>query len=1272
MTDVTTQTETVAPLKPKPSLCWRIFKWTCRTIIYLPLLILILVALLIGTSFGSRVSVWLASEFVPNLHLQYQSGRLNKSLQLSHASWSMDGIAVATDGLSLTWQPQCLLKKLICVDELSSSKIKVDIDTSKFASDSKPTQTESDKPFQLTLPFDISLDKADLNKIDIAVNDMHYGANHLDLKAAWTQSGLKVMQLNSAGLKVNIPLASDANKPAKTPQSHDNGWPLAHMPTITMPMPLFVDQLTMKNSDLIIGKEVNHFNSIQLQGSFIGSKIRLKQFDIDHTDGTLDLMGKISLADNYPMALKLNADIKQLSQLPQLKQQKLSLAVSQSLADLKIKADAQGPINFGLTGLVNLMDPALTYKANLTNAKAHWPLDKPEYKMASVYLQSAGNLDYQQAVVSGYVSSPYNASVAIAGELAHQQQKLAIKSFNLVGNMGRVSLDGWLDYQQQLTWYAKMYLSQFDMAKLGLTTKQALPQSLINGNWVTTGKLKDKHWQVALSQANINGHVEQYPFTVNGDLSINDQYAINSNGLTADVLGASLHVKGHTNKHWNINADLNIPDFSRWLPDATGDLKAKIDVTGSRDKPQLNVNGHSQGISYQQLQLLGFDIKGLYQLYGKQQFSAQMSLKQLQQQQTELSHILLAISGNKAKQQLTLSTRGDVDLNANIHNQISADLQEFTPEINQLSISSILGHWQLDHSITGQWNNQQQQGVVNPFCLVDGDNQLCLDEQVKLAKQGQAALHFNGNVGQLLAPFMPTNMSWQGPAKLTSSFAWQPKQKPTAKLALTFAPGQISLTQPNHQVAKVNYQQIALNADLDAKKLNAAIKVDTDNLADLNGHISVNVTPDRALSGELSLTQVSLLTIKQFIPQLETLDGKLSGDIKLGGSLMSPQASGAINLEKGKLSASANPTLVKDINLALNFSGQRATILGALTMGKGQAKIDGGFSWLDNKLIANIKVKGDKLTVIQPPMAIVQVSPNVEISYKQHALNISGTINVPSGNIKIVPLAPGGVPLSSDVVFNDSISAKEKQAKPIAITANLNINVGNELKVDGMGLSGKIEGTLALQQTAFRPPLLFGDIKVVDGNYKFLGQTLDIKRGEVQFAGPISLPSLNIEAVRVIKDADVTAGVKITGTPKKPVVKLFSNPQMEQAEILSYIIKGTGISADSPDQNDSLMMGAALTLSSQLSGGAISNIGNTASSLIEKLGFSNVQLDANDDGKFAISGYIGKDLMVKYGVGLFNPGYEMTVRYYLLSQLYLESVSGTLGQTLDLYYSFDL
>ena len=285
-------------------------------------------------------------------------------------------------------------------------------------------------------------------------------------------------------------------------------------------------------------------------------------------------------------------------------------------------------------------------------------------------------------------------------------------------------------------------------------------------------------------------------------------------------------------------------------------------------------------------------------------------------------------------------------------------------------------------------------------------------------------------------------------------------------------------------------------------------------------------------------------------------------------------------------------------------------------------------------------------------------------------MNITGQFDVPSGEITIVELPEGGVAVSKDVVYQDSIATQEKVADPMTILANLKMKIGEQLSVEGMGLTGRLTGDLNLKQTSQNQSQLFGEIKIIDGTYKFMGQTLTINTGELQFIGPMEEPSLNIEAIREIKADDITAGVRITGTPKKPIVTLFSSPAMEQAEILSYILKGTGLESD----NDSLMLTAAFTLSQQagVGTGTISNLTNTATGLIEKLGFSNVQLDTNDDGKVAISGYIGDKLMVKYGMGVFDSGYEMTVRYYLLSQLYLETVSGALEQSLDLYYNFNL
>ena len=52
-----------------------------------------------------------------------------------------------------------------------------------------------------------------------------------------------------------------------------------------------------------------------------------------------------------------------------------------------------------------------------------------------------------------------------------------------------------------------------------------------------------------------------------------------------------------------------------------------------------------------------------------------------------------------------------------------------------------------------------------------------------------------------------------------------------------------------------------------------------------------------------------------------------------------------------------------------------------------------------------------------------------------------------------------------------------------------------------------------------------------------------------------------------------------------------------------------------------------------------------------------------------ISGYIAPDLQVKYGVGIFNSLGEFTLRYRIISDLYIEAISGV-DSAVDLIYQF--
>ncbi|MFG0456351.1 translocation/assembly module TamB domain-containing protein [Shewanella mangrovisoli] len=1333
---------------------WQIFKLCTRIIVYVPLSLLVLTALLLGTEIGSRISVGLADKFVPDLALTYTSGSLNKDLTLAHASWSMDGIKVELKDLHLAWQPTCLLQKQLCVNALTASQIDVNIDTEALSAGGAEVDVtpENDQPSELVLPFGIKLDSAELNNINIAVDKMRFSANHIQTAATWFAEGLTVEQLSSEGLAVLIPTDDSPapDTPAAAPQgagtqatdtqvtdtkaaettttaekTDENAdkqafteeWALAHLPQVFMPFPVDVKHLSLDNSRLQIGPREDLFSHIELQGQFAKYQLTLEKLLLAHSYGEVSVVGQLALEQDYPLALEVQANVTQVDELPELTHQQLSLTLSQSVGQLGIHALAKGDVDFSLNGQLTLKDPTLPYKVKLEKVRAQWPLQHAEYLVSDLNLDSQGSLTQQAATLNGNVTTPFHKVLAISSELHHQDAKLDIKQFNAKGELGSVDVTGELDYAKALTWKAKVLLDNLKLQEITLpetaqtpettakkdskapstnTDKSApattnapapttaaattatsattsLPNSLISGQLQTTGRLLDKQWQVALTDTQLSGTMQGYPFDITADVSINDKLYISAKGVNAKVLGSTLTLAGETNKTWNLEGKLQVPDFGLWLPQASGQLQADINVTGDEKHPQVELTAQLVDLVHQNIKLRESTLKAYYKPLDAHEFALSLKSKALQLGSQSLDTVTLGSKGDIQNQKLTLSATGDLGLELGVTSQYDMKKSQLQAQVNKINLATPVGRWEIDKDILVAWDQNKSKGNISPFCLVNPNSKVCLDNQVTIGKTGEAQLSYAGNLGKLLVPVLPNNMQWDGGSSLLANFAWAAGRKPTANVDFNFTPGSIKLKRAKNREVTINYQQLDFKANLDAKRLLSSISFESEDVASWQSELTVNVTPDRTLSGYANIKQINLQPLGEFFPQLNTLEGLLTSRLNFAGTLDAPEVSGNVSLTQGALALTANPTLINKIDMSMDLGGQQASLKGRWMMGNGLGRVTGDMRWPQGQFSGELAIKGDKLAVIQPPLALLDVSPDLTIAFSSQQLEVKGVVDVPSGNIKIVQLAEGGVALSEDVVFDDSIAAAQPKASPYAIVADLNINVGNDLKVDGMGLKGKLQGTLKLQQQAFRPPLLFGDIKVKQGSYKFMGQTLKIRTGEVQFVGPTSVPNLNIEAIREIKSEDLVAGVRVTGTPARPVVTLFSNPAKEQAEILSYIIKGSGFNSSNNEQNNSLMMGAALGLGSQVGGGgAINNIGSTATGIIEEFGFSNVQLDTNDEGRVAISGFIGDNLMVKYGVGVFNPGYEMTVRYYLLSQLYLETVSGTLGQSLDIYYNFNI
>lgn len=196
---------------------------------------------------------------------------------------------------------------------------------------------------------------------------------------------------------------------------------------------------------------------------------------------------------------------------------------------------------------------------------------------------------------------------------------------------------------------------------------------------------------------------------------------------------------------------------------------------------------------------------------------------------------------------------------------------------------------------------------------------------------------------------------------------------------------------------------------------------------------------------------------------------------------------------------------------------------------------------------------------------------------------------------------------------------------------------------------------------------LLGQINVPMGRFRAYGQDLVIQSGQILFSGPMTNPTLRLEAIRNPENtADgVTAGIRVTGTAESPQVTLFSTPQLSEQETLSYLIRGEGLGSEE-GSSASMMTSMLIGVGTSQGSGILSEVGDAVG--LRGLGVDTT--GTGDSQQVVVSAYVLPGLQVKYGVGIFDSLATLTLRYRLMPRLYLEAVSGV-EQALDLLYRFE-
>jgi len=123
---------------------------------------------------------------------------------------------------------------------------------------------------------------------------------------------------------------------------------------------------------------------------------------------------------------------------------------------------------------------------------------------------------------------------------------------------------------------------------------------------------------------------------------------------------------------------------------------------------------------------------------------------------------------------------------------------------------------------------------------------------------------------------------------------------------------------------------------------------------------------------------------------------------------------------------------------------------------------------------------------------------------------------------------------------------------------------------------------------------------------------------------------------------------------------------MSQNNALSYILTGRSLDSSGDTSSSNSMAAALLGMSLAKSSKTVGKVGSAFG--LNDLSVSTAGI--GDNTKVEVSASLTPKFRVKYGVGIFAPLTELTLRYNLAPKLYLQWVS-SVNQAVDLMYRFD-
>ncbi|MBZ5487877.1 translocation/assembly module TamB [Halomonas aquamarina] len=1293
-----------------------------RLLIVLPLWLFGLIALLLGVALSPWGTGFLFSQGEQRgfFTFEHQQGALLEEFTLQGFHLELGNVRVVIDDLELTWADDCLLSRRLCLDTLRVDGADIRIG----ASETETPPSEDSTPFRLYLPFPVELRAVALDDVTVQLaNGTRIEWASFETSATGEQSRIAFDSSQLDQLSIYLPpsagvqLTQDSPTPL-TPEAIDGAILAAssqeeamqavsieeniatrgpvELPDIILPVDLDISNLTV-NDIRLAGAFEYTIERLQLGLVTQESRVEVTSLEVLSDDAEASLVANVDLTGNYPLDARLDAVLFLPDLFPELDGEVLELTLSGPLDNLQAGLAASGTVTATLDGRINALDPELPFQARLQSERLQWPLagdDKdqaPPYVIEDVDAFVSGSLVAYQAEIQLAVQGPELPLAQLAlngqGDFSYFQWQ----SLVLEVEESTLRSEGRIDWQAPLTVDTRIRLDQFDPSHF----VDQMDGSL-SGDIELGVRQQGDIWSIGIANIDIDGQLRDYPLTLQAALNANSNMEVDIHELLFTQGNNRLEASGQVSEQaMSLDADIALRELRTLSPELAGTLTGNVRATGSFAQPEIVADLAGRELRFADNRVERLELDATVQGLDDPRLDIQLGLQQIFAGGQRLTAADVNLTGRLSQHQLEATVQGDPDTPLQrallgLTGRFDQARQQYQGRLTPLEIDSEAGTIRLESPLELSYNLANGQARLSPFCLRREEGGLVCSQEVinASADQGRAILTVREVPMEMLEPFLPDEWSFEGATTADATIDWrQGGARWQADVQLL---SELAITAINDYGQPVQLPEINLDAQIQANQAqaNTNMVLSFSEAGDLTLNLSLNDPLGQGrLDGELLANNLTLEPYRPMVINMDHLEGAIDGRVQIGGTTRQPDLQGSLALRGLRLHGPDIPLDVRDGELTVSFDGEQGDINGFVSAERGRLNITGDAYWPsadDWRIGVDLNATQEPLLLVLPQFGRLEAAPDIRVRVTPERLQVRGNVDLPWARLQVGSRSSSAIEPSSDEIIitesddraaeeaalraqangDDPSAAAELVQAGMELDVLITLTLGRDMQISAYGLESGLGGTLEIRQDSGGLQL-FGDVNLVDGRFQAFGQDLLIRRGQLLFSGPPALPTLDFEAIRNpdVTEDDVIAGLRVTGSAEEPNVMIFSEPSMGETQALSYLLRGRA--PDAGGGMDSALTTALIGMSLGRTGGAVGSIG-------EAFGIDDLALDttgAGDESQVALSGQLTDDIRISYGVGIFSPIAELTLRYTLWRNLYVQAVSGA-NQAVDLIYTF--